>query len=52
MSNLDRNNKINVTRFINSVATNDFSSANKHLKSIIENKLLKKINNLKNKPLF
>lgn len=43
---------IDVTRFINSVANNDFSSANKHLKSIIENKLLKKINNFKNKPLF
>jgi len=42
----------NINRFITSVAGNDFSTANKHLKSIIENKLLKKLNNFKNKPLF
>ena len=42
----------NINRFVTSVAGNDFSNANKHLKSIIENKLLKKLNNFKNKPLF
>lgn len=44
------NNSIN--RFVTSVAGNDFSNANKYLKSIIENKLLKKLNNFKNKPIF
>ena len=48
--NKQANNNIN--RFVTSVAGNDFANANKYLKSIIENKLLKKLNNFKNKPLF
>ena len=46
------NTRPQLSRFITSVATNDYASANKYLKSIIENKLLKKLNNFKNKPLF
>ena len=49
---LDKQVNNSINRFVTSVAGNDFSSANKYLKSIIENKLLKKLNNFKNKPLY
>ena len=49
---LDKQTNNSISRFVTSVAGNDFSNANKHLKSIIENKLLKKLNNFKNKPIF
>jgi hypothetical protein len=41
-----------INQFVSSLANSDFSTANKYLKSIIENKLLKKINTFKHKPLF
>ena len=42
----------NIARFISTLSNSDYSNANKYLRSIIENKLLKKINNFKNNPLF
>jgi hypothetical protein len=42
----------NISRFISKLSSSDFSGANKHLRSIIENKLLRKISNVKNNPLF
>lgn len=44
--------KSNIANFITRLSNNDFSNANKYLQTIIENKLLKKINNLKDNPLF
>lgn len=52
MSKQPINTRPHLSRFITSVATNDFAQANKYLKSIIENKLLNKINTFKSKPLF
>jgi len=44
--------KNQTTRFVNSVANNNFSEANKYLRGIIENKLRAKISNSRKKPLF
>ena len=41
-----------ISRFISTLSNSDFSTANKYLRSIIENKLRNKINNSKNNPLF
>jgi hypothetical protein len=45
-----KNNQIKT--FIQSITKQDYSTANKHLKSIIENKLLSRINNCKSKNIF
>lgn len=52
MSKQNINTRPQLSRFITSVAVNDYASANKYLKSIIENKLLNKINTFRTKPLF
>lgn len=44
--------KQQITAFVNSVINQDYSKANNQLRSIIENKLLKRINNVKNTNLF
>lgn len=41
-----------INSFIKSVSDKNYSEANKHLKSIIENKLLARINNNKNFKIF
>jgi len=44
--------KHKISHFINSVGNGDFAKADKHLSSIIENKLAERINNLKKIKLF
>ena len=44
--------KANIANFITKLSGSDFSTANKYLNAIIENKLLRKINNFKSNPLF
>ena len=44
--------RANIANFITKLSGSDFSNANKYLNAIIENKLLRKINNFKSKPLF
>ena len=44
--------RANIANFITKLSNSDFSNANKYLSSIIENKLLRKINNSRSKPLF
>lgn len=44
--------KASIASFISNLTKRDYAKANQYLRSIIENKLLRKINNSTNKPIF
>ena len=52
MNNQSTNNKAAFTKFISDVTSKNYASADKQLSSIIENKLLDRINNFKNLKIF
>lgn len=52
MSTQSNNNKAAITKFISDVTSKDYAAADKQLSSIIENKLLDRINNFKNLKIF
>tara|TARA_R100001163_G_scaffold19407_2_gene17080 strand:- start:880 stop:1026 length:147 start_codon:yes stop_codon:yes gene_type:complete len=46
------NQKNKIIKFIQELSTKNYAEAHKYLKSVIEDKITKKINNATEKPLF
>ena len=46
------NVKNKITKFIQEISSKNYAQAHKYLKSVIEDKIAKKINNATDKPLF
>tara|TARA_A100001201_G_scaffold38918_1_gene40666 strand:+ start:97 stop:243 length:147 start_codon:yes stop_codon:yes gene_type:complete len=46
------NEKTKITKFIQHISDKNYARAHKYLKSVIEDKIAKKINNATDKPLF
>ena len=44
--------KVKISRFIESISSKNYRSAHKYLKSLIEDKITKKIDKATDKPLF
>ena len=44
--------KLKISKFIHHVSDKNYAQAHKYLKSVIEDKIAKKINNANDKPLF
>jgi hypothetical protein len=44
--------KVKISRFIESISSKNFARAHKYLKSLIEDKITKKIDKATDKPLF
>ena len=52
MKNQNITNKSAISKFISDVSSKNYAGANTQLTSIIENKLLERINNFKNLKIF
>ena len=44
--------KLKISKFIQHISNKNYAQAHKYLKSVIEDKITKKINNATDKPLF
>jgi ribosomal protein L22 len=44
--------KLKISKFIEHISNKNYAKAHKYLKSVIEDKIAKKINNATEKPLF
>ena len=44
--------KLKINKFIEHISNKNYAAAHKYLKSVIEDKITKKINNATDKPLF
>ena len=44
--------KLKISKFIEHISNKNYAEAHKYLKSVIEDKIAKKINNATEKPLF
>ena len=44
--------KTDINKFISAVSNKKYAEANKYLHSVVEDKLIKRVDNASNKPLF